>query len=317
MPIAAAQDVTGQDVTGQDVTGLVADIQRCALHDGPGIRTLVFFKGCPLRCAWCQNPESLEPRSEIGFVGTLCIHCGACHDVCTQDAIDLASAHRIARDACDGCGSCVDACMAEALSIVGKEYTVKQLLDLVQRDADFYANSGGGITLSGGEPLRQHRFLSAFLPAAKQAGLHVTVETCGHFAWAQVEPLLAYIDLVYFDIKVRASDAHRAATGVDNRVILENARRLVERGHAITFRCPLIPGHTSGEENLHGIIGLLGELGQTTVHLLPYHNLGEGKLDKVASALPRLDRSPMDPEEAESIADLFSAAGITAIIGGS
>ena len=301
----------------QDVTGLVVDIQRFALHDGPGIRTIVFFKGCPLRCAWCQNPESLEPRSEIGFVDTLCIHCGACHETCDRDAIDLASEHRVLRDVCDGCAMCVEACMAEALSVVGKEHTVEQLLDLLCRDADFYAESGGGITLSGGEPLRQHRFLAAFLPAAKAAGLHVTVETCGYFPWTNIEPLLAYIDLVYFDIKVRDGDAHRAATGVDNGIILQNARRLVERGHAITFRCPLIPGHTSGADNLESIISLLHELGQSSVHLLPYHNLGEGKLDKVASPLSRLELSSMTRAEAEAIADRFAGANITPIIGGS
>lgn len=297
--------------------GLVVDIQRCAMHDGPGIRTIVFFKGCPLRCAWCQNPESLESYPEIGFVGALCIQSGSCNEACDRDAIDLSSQLRILRDACDGCALCVKACMSDALSLVGEDYTVERLLDLVLRDADFYAESGGGITLSGGEPLRQHRFLAAFLPAAKTAGLHVTVETCGYFPWDPVEPLLAYIDLIYFDIKVRDGDAHRAATGVDNGIILENARRLVERGHDIIFRCPLIPGYTSGEENLDGIISLLQEWDQPTVHLLPYHNLGEGKLAKVDSPLPPLNLVSMPRKDALIIGERFAAAGITPIIGGS
>jgi pyruvate formate lyase activating enzyme len=207
--------------------------------------------------------------------------------------------------------------MSDALSLVGKEYSVEGLLDLVQRDADFYAESGGGITLSGGEPLRQHRFLAAFLPAAKEVGLHITVETCGYFPWDPVEPLLRYIDLIYFDIKVRDGDAHRAATGVDNGIILENARRLVKRGHKLTFRCPLIPGYTIGEDNLEGIIKLLQEWDQPTMHLLPYHNLGEGKLVKVDSCLQPLNLVSMSRKDAEIIGERFTVAGITPIIGGS
>lgn len=301
----------------EELTGLVFDIQRYALHDGPGIRTLVFLKGCPLHCAWCQNPESLDPRPEIGFLAVKCIECGACFDACPQDAIDLESDGRIIRDRCDRCGLCVDECVAEALSVIGEEYTVDRLLAEVERDRAFYEQSGGGVTLSGGEPLRQRRFLAALLPRLKAAGLHTAIETCGHFVWADVEALLHDVDLVYFDLKLMDRDAHKNATGVDNRVILENARRLVGEDLEVVFRCPLIPGYSATETNVQALVDFLLSLGQDRVHLLPYHSLGEGKLQRIDSPLPPLELPPLAQAEIEDIAAQFEFAGIHTVIGGS
>jgi len=297
--------------------GCVVDIQRYAVHDGPGIRTVVFLKGCPLRCAWCHNPDAIDPRPEIAFVAARCIGCGACFDVCPCDAIRLGDDRRIDRDRCDGCLLCVDECMPGALSQVGETYTVDRLLAQVLRDLPFYAESGGGVTLSGGEPLLQHRFAAAFLAAAKRAGLHTVIETCGHVRWAHMEAVLHDVDLVYFDLKLMNSVQHRQWTGVGNELILANARHVVAVRPDVVFRCPLVPGCSATEANVVALIDLLSELGQRSVHLLPYHNLGEGKLARVDSPLQPLGVAPLSRDSAQRIADRFEAAGIHTVIGGS
>jgi pyruvate formate lyase activating enzyme len=297
--------------------GIVCETQRYAVHDGPGIRTVVFLKGCPLHCAWCQNPEAIGAHPEISFLGSRCLACGACAVACRRAAITVPGDRRIDRSRCDACGDCVEACVAEALTLVGRPYTVAALLAEVLRDRDFYDASGGGVTLSGGEPFRQRDFTAAFLEAAKDAGLHTTVETCGYFTWRRIEPLFDDIDLVYFDLKAMDAQTHRAATGVCNTVILENARRLVERGTAVVFRCPLIPGITATDDNVAAVIAFLRQQHQHLVHLLPYHTLGESKLERIDSPLRPLGPGPLDPTVTAAIAGRFEAAGIRAVIGGS
>jgi len=297
--------------------GIVCNTQRYAVHDGPGIRTVVFLKGCPLRCAWCQNPEAISPHPEIAFARTHCLECGVCRTVCRANAIDLAGDHRVIRSKCDACSDCVEECVAEALTLVGRAYTVPELLAEVLRDRDFYAASGGGVTLSGGEPFRQRHFTAAFLRAAKAADLHTAVETCGYFAWEPVEPLLDDIDLLYFDLKVMDPQLHRAATGVGNAVILANARRLLERGSEVVFRCPLIPGITATDTNVADVIDFLSQHHQRIAHLLPYHRLGEGKLERIDSPLPPLGAEPLRAEVIGTIAARFQNAGIHPVIGGS
>jgi pyruvate formate lyase activating enzyme len=297
--------------------GCVVDIQRYAVHDGPGIRTVVFLKGCPLRCAWCHNPDAIDPRPEIAFVAARCIGCGACLDVCPRDAILLGDDRRIDRDRCDGCMLCVDECMPGALSQVGETYTVDRLLAQVLRDLPFYEESGGGVTLSGGEPLLQHRFAAAFLAAAKRAGLHAVIETCGHVRWAHMEAVLRDVDLVYFDLKLMNAAQHRQWTGVGNELILANARRVVAVHPHVVFRCPLVPGCSTSDDNVVALIDLLSELRQRSVHLLPYHNLGEGKLPRVDSRLQPLGLAPLPRDSTQRIADRFEAAGIQTVIGGS
>jgi pyruvate formate lyase activating enzyme len=298
-------------------SGCVVDIQRYAVHDGPGIRTVVFLKGCPLRCAWCHNPDAIDPQPHIAFTAARCIGCGACLDACPRDAIRLEDDRRIDRDRCDGCMLCVDECMTGALSQVGETYTVDRLLAQVLRDLPFYKESGGGVTLSGGEPLLQHRFAAAFLAAARRAGLHTVIETCGHVRWAHMEDVLPDVDLVYFDLKLMDAVQHRQWTGVGNEIILANAHRLVAVHPDVVFRCPLVPGCTASEENVAALIDLLSKLGQRSVHLLPYHNLGEGKLARVESSLRPLGLASLPLAITQRIADRFEAAGIHAVIGGS
>ena len=305
------------DTVSDVPSGCVVDIQRYAVHDGPGIRTVVFLKGCPLRCAWCHNPDAIDPRPEIAFIAARCIGCCACLDVCPRDAISLADDRRIDRDRCDACLLCVDECMPGALSRVGETYTVGGLLTQVLRDLPFYEESGGGVTLSGGEPLLQHRFTAAFLAAAKQTGLHTAIETCGHVHWTHMEAVLRDVDLIYFDLKLMSAAQHRRWTGVGNELILANARRLVAVHPDVVFRCPLVPGCTASDANVAALIDLLSELRQRSVHLLPYHNLGEGKLARVDSPLRPLRLEPLADDVTQRIADRFEAAGISTVIGGS
>jgi len=294
----------------------VFDIQRYSVHDGPGIRTLVFLKGCPLKCRWCQNPESMDRRQEIAFFANKCIGCGECANVCPRGAIVFEDGRRINRELCDRCGECAKVCYAEALTTIGKQYDVRSLLDIVERDRPFYKQSGGGVTVSGGEPMVQYEFLLEFLRAAKEAGLNTVIETCGAFAWDKFEKLLPYLDIVYFDLKVADEEEHRRLTGVGNERILANARKLARSGKEVVFRIPLVPMMTTTERNMSDLIELLHELEQGEVHLLPYHKMGESKLGRIDSPLDVLGLEPLSDEEVEEIRGRFEAAGLKISIGG-
>jgi pyruvate formate lyase activating enzyme len=300
----------------KDKKALIFDVQRYSVHDGPGIRTLIFFKGCPLRCRWCQNPESTGPEREIAFFKNKCIGCGECAKVCPNGAIIFEGDKRIIRALCDRCGKCTAVCYAEALVTVGKEYDVPGLLDIVERDRPFYSQSGGGVTVSGGEPTLQFGFLLEFLKASKAADLHTVMETSGACAWSKLEKLLPFLDLIYFDLKLIDAKEHKRNTGSSNRQILANARKLIESPMKVVFRVPLIPGITATEENLEDIVDLLNEFEQDHVHVLPYHKMGESKLERLDSPLRPLNLEPFSDEEIVQIKSLFEQAGIRAIIGG-
>jgi pyruvate formate lyase activating enzyme len=295
----------------------IFDIQRYSVHDGPGIRTLVFFKGCPLRCRWCQNPESIDRNPEIGFFDNKCIGCGECAKVCPKDAINFEEKGRIDRELCDRCGKCAEICYAEALTVIGEQHDMQSLLDIVERDRPFYDQSGGGVTVSGGEPTVQIEFLGDFLEAAKLAGLNTVIETCGVFAWSKFEAILPHLDIIYFDLKAAENDEHKRLTGLGNERILANARRTVESEKKVIFRIPLVPHMTATEENISGLIELLKELGQDEVHLLPYHRMGESKLQRIDSSLEALCIEPLSDERIAEIRGRFEAAGLKVSIGGS
>ncbi len=295
---------------------VIFDIQRYSVHDGPGIRTLVFFKGCPLRCRWCQNPESIDRRPEVAFSESKCIGCGECAKVCPNGAIVFEKGKRVDRNLCDRCEKCAEICYAEALTILGKEYDVQSLMEVVERDRPFYEQSGGGVTVSGGEPTVQFDFLLDFLRAAKQAGLNTVLETCGAFAWSKFEELLPYLDVIYFDLKVAEREEHKRLTGIDNERILANARKLADSDKDVVFRVPLVPEMTATDANVAGLIRLLKELEQEEVHLLPYHKMGESKLDRIDSAQEPLGIEPMSEERIAEIRARFEAAGLRVSIGG-
>ncbi len=297
-----------------DMTGLVLDIQRYSLDDGPGIRTTVFLKGCPLSCKWCQNPESIRPEPEIGFRAERCIGCGACQKACPVGAIMFDNADRINRSRCTACGACAEACPSRAMFAVGKRYSISKLLKEVQRDAAFYEESGGGVTLSGGEPTLQFDFILAFLRECKAAGLNTAIETNGLAPSDNLRKLLPYLDRIYFDIKIINSAEHRRLTGADNRQILENARMLVEYRVPVNFRLPLVPSMTANKANVREIGAFLMEVGVKEIELCPYHDNWVTKLAWLGrkDSPPAELQKPLTTEELLSVIDMFSQEGINA-----
>ena len=257
-----------------DVSGMVFDIQGYSIHDGPGIRSTVFLKGCPLRCAWCQNPESQSGRPE-----------------------------RL-REAGGG------------VRVVGRRMTARDVFAEVAKDAVFYRHSGGGVTLSGGEPLAQPRFAEAILALAREAGFHTAVDTSGHGAWSRVRPVFEVCDLVLYDLKHLDPARHRAATGVGNRQVLDNLRRVRDLGIEVWVRVPVIPGWNDGDDNLAAVVDLVGrELGaRTPVFLLPYHPFGEGKYEALGRTPMRIE--PPTEDRMSDLAGRMASAGLKVQVGG-
>lgn len=293
-------------------TGVVFDIQRYSLGDGPGIRTTVFMKGCMLRCRWCQNPESLALQPEIAFRRERCIHCGTCLRTCRKGAIRTGEGYRVDPDRCDTCGMCAGACPTKALFILGQLYTVTELLSEVQADALFYAASGGGVTLSGGEPTLQFDFVRAFLQACKEAGMRTAIETNGFVEAEKLRLLLPWLDQVYFDLKFVSPDEHRQNTGVDNGRILQNACWLASSGIPLTFRVPVVPGITDTASNIHAIACYLRRLGVTEVGLCPYQDSWERKLSWLHTAQAPLGKRRLTPTQTGFVIQAFASEGILA-----
>jgi pyruvate formate lyase activating enzyme len=266
--------------------GIVFNLQRYSIHDGPGIRTTVFLKGCHLRCFWCQNPESQRKKPEVFFKRGLCTLCGRCVTACLPGASRLLDDGSIVidRSKCTGCAKCTEVCPNGARSLMGRYWTVDEVMAEVLRDRRFYENSGGGVTLSGGEPSDQPRFALALLRTCKDAGLHTAIETCGYGSWPTMEKVLNNVDLVLFDIKHMDPKKHREATGKSNDTILENARR-VARYKPMRVRVPVIPGFNDSVEEIGEIAHFVrAELVSAEIDLLPYNKLGESKyefLDRV------------------------------------
>ncbi len=258
--------------------GMVFDIQRFCTNDGPGIRTCIFLKGCPLHCLWCHNPESHSVQPAISYHERLCIHCGACAAVCAKHIFRADGTHIVDRSACCACGRCVDACPANALSLVGKLWSVESLCAEARKDAAFYQQSGGGVTISGGEPLAQPHFLLALLKALKAEGFHTAVETCGYADWATLQILLEWTNCFLYDIKETDDDCHARFTGVRSERILKNLHLLSDAGAQIILRCPLVPGYNVRKDHLQKIGQLAQSLsGVIRVEVEPYHPLGNRK----------------------------------------
>ena len=267
--------------------GVIFNIQRYSIHDGPGIRTTVFFKGCSLRCFWCQNPESQAMLPQIFLYHDRCSLCGKCVEVCPTGASHLIENYsEIDRDKCIICGKCVQACPKEARKLVGQYYTVDDVVKEIMRDIKYYENSGGGVTLSGGEPLLQPLFVHALLSKCKSKGLHTAIETAGDVPWNSFETLLDLVDLVLFDIKIIDDSRHITGTGISNARILENAK-LVSRRKPVIIRMPLIPGFNDSKEAVIALTRFVKtELGHLPIELLTYNKMGESKyklLDREAT----------------------------------
>jgi len=279
--------------------GLVFDIQRFSIHDGPGIRTTVFLKGCPLHCLWCHNPEGQAAEAEIFYSPEKCIACRYCEQVCQHGGHAFESGrHVYDRSQCICCGECTLECYASALELVGRQMSAAEVLAEVLKDAVFYQNSGGGMTLSGGEPMQQFEFTLELLQAARGAGLHTCLETCGCSTRERFLQVLPFVDLFYYDFKEAEPELHRQYTGVSNQMILENLLTLDQAQAQIVLRCPVIPGLNDREAHFQGIASLAKRLKHVQgVHILPYHPLGTSKSQRLGKEAP-LQGVPM-PEAAQ------------------
>ena len=294
---------------------LISDIKRFAVHDGDGIRTTVFFKGCPLKCRWCHNPEGISRKPQLSYIAKKCIQCGACIDRCPAGAHQFfPEGHVFHRDRCLSCGSCVEECLGQALKLYGREITVDELMPHLLEDADFYESSGGGVTLSGGEPLMQAVFCRELLERLKKEDIRTAVDTCGYASKQAVEAVMPYTDLFLYDLKAVDEEVHKRCTGVSNRPILENLRYINSCGKAVEIRIPYVPGMNDGEIERMG--GFLKDLSAVKcVKVLPYHGFAASKYEALGmeNPLPRTE-SPGDEVLAQAVARLRSF-GLNAVSG--
>jgi pyruvate formate lyase activating enzyme len=299
-------------------TGLIFNIQRFSVHDGPGIRTTLFFKGCSLQCAWCHNPESISPHPEMMLRSDLCLNCGACIAACPQEAIAATPAGPVTeRKKCIACGHCAKACPVDARVQVGGEMTVAEVLQTVLADRVFYDQSGGGVSFSGGEPTRQPDFLHALLEASRDEGLHTVVDTCGYAPWPVFARIAKLTDLFLFDLKMIDPEKHRHWTGVSNRRILENLTRLDAEGSAVSLRMPVIPGINDNPEDLDKMADWLGTLRHVqTLHLLPFHRGGTEKYLRLDRPCHLRKIDPPDMAQMEKMAGRFRNHIANVFIGG-
>ena len=293
-------------------TALVENIHGYSIHDGPGIRTVVFLKGCPLRCRWCANPENLVDTVQVGFLVNLCQHCGRCAKKCEKGAIIPDPDKRIDREKCDNCGDCVDACFYGALVRYGKEMSVDAVFDKVRRDKIFYENSGGGVTVSGGEPLTHADFVKRLFELCREEGINTCVETCGCVPQSAFEAVLPLTDTFYFDLKLMDAEKHREYTGLDNERILSNARFVAAAGANILFRQPLIQGVNSSEENIKATAEFIRSLGRTVaaLQLLPYHRMGTGKYAALDIPYTLESLELMKGEEVDAVCEKYNSLGV-------
>ncbi len=295
--------------------GLIFNIQRFSIHDGPGIRTVVFFKGCGLRCRWCSNPESWNAYEEIVINDLRCTLCGRCRDVCPEKAITIdEKGRKLDRGLCNRCMKCTDVCPTGALAATGKWMSVEEVMEEAAADDLFYQNSGGGITLSGGDPLQQWEFAVELLKDCKRRGFHTAIETSGFAEWGILEELLEYTDLVLYDVKHMDPARHREGTGKTNELILENARKAAAR-RRLWVRVPLVPGYNDSEENLRETARFAKEIGAARVSILPYHAWGVSKFEKLGRTFTMGDVTAPASEQVEHARQIVQAAGVPTLVG--
>ena len=297
--------------------GTVFEIERYALKDGPGIRTVIFFKGCPLRCLWCANPESQSADNQLMYWETRCMGCKNCIDTCPNRALSWNGfSIRINRSACINCGKCTSVCNSEALDIAGKTISVSEVLDTINKDVSFYKQSGGGITFSGGEALTQIDFLYELAKACKSQSIHTCIETSGYSSWDNLKRILPFMDLFLFDIKTIDDESHKKNTGASNKLILSNFRKLIKSNANVCVRIPIIPGFNDSEGNIANTIGFLKKHGNTCpVSLLPYHTLGVAKYKKLDMDYKVADVPTPSLESINIIAEKFRKSGFYTTIG--
>lgn len=289
------------------VPGNIFSIQRYCIHDGPGIRTTVFFKGCPLSCFWCHNPESQKSEQEIQVVDFRCIKCGLCIKNCPNDARKIVDDKiLILKNKCKLCMKCVSVCMSKATEVVGREYTVDELIKKIITDVPFYKRSRGGVTFSGGEPLIQIEFLLECLKECKKNNIHTALDTSGYGTWSKFEKILNFTDLFLYDIKTLDNKKHKKATGVSNKIILENLNRISERNAKIHIRIPLIPNFNDTSKDMEEIANYLKKIkGIELVELLNFHQLGYGKYKNLQRQYLAENLKPIKDERIKELSEIF------------
>jgi len=300
------------------LSGLVSNVQRYSLQDGPGIRTTVFFKGCPLDCWWCHNPEGRKPRPEMVVWETRCARCGECVRVCpVTSGKPPADGPPVPPSQCELCGECIEHCPTGARQEIGRRVTVAELLREIMADTVFFEESGGGATFSGGEPLMQADFLLAILEACRRRGIHRALDTCGFAPPDTLRRAAALADLVLYDLKLMDESQHLQFTGVANRLILDNARMLGQAHRNLWIRVPVIPGVNDHQENLAALAAFVRELpGVRQVNLIPYHRTGLAKVARLGGQYRLPEVAPPSPARLQEAASFFNAQRLPVKIGG-
>ncbi len=303
----------------REKTGIIFNIQKFSVHDGPGIRTTVFMKGCPLQCHWCANAESMSPKPELGIIRSRCNNCRKCLKVCPEEAIsfDENDVIQFNRNRCTACGECVIVCATDALTIYGKQVTVDDVFKEVLKDKTFYDGSSGGLTVSGGEPLRQPEFVIELFQRCREAGISTCLDTCGYSPTDKLKEVLAITDYVLYDIKHMDAGCHQNFTGVDNDLILNNAKFTAGTGLPICYRIPLIKYVNNTTGNITETAQFVKALGNNVViEFLPYHRLGIGKYETLDMPYPGEAFQTPSSKEMEALKKIFEEHGLTCSIGG-
>jgi len=291
--------------------GIVFDVQRSSIHDGPGIRTTVFLKGCPLECLWCHNPEATAAKRQLFFHFDKCIQCGDCVKVCEDNVHYLIDGkHTIDYDKCTFCGKCVEACNSNALTIIGVEMSIENVMIEIMADFDFYTNSGGGMTLSGGEPLSQFSFSMELLKRCQEVNVSTCVETSGFIATTRFKQILPFVDIFLFDYKITSSEEHKKYTGVPNERILENLDLAYQNGISIILRCIIVPGINDTNQHFQSICALnIKYPNLKGIEILPYHNIGNNKRTSIGVETTLPDLKNTAPELSENWIDQLKKMG--------